>query len=69
MVDADDLLAGLLAEDGPLLGTVRDLVRQEMEARLVALEERLVENLDKAAAKAAAQVIREEIVALAQDMD
>lgn len=69
VVDADDLLAGLLAEDGPLLGTVRDLVRQEMEARLVALEERLVENLDKAAAKAAAQVIREEIVALAQDMD
>ena len=69
VVDADELLAGLLAEDGPLLGTVRDLVRQEMEERLVALEERLVENLDKAAAKAAAQVIREEIVALAQDMD
>ncbi len=69
VVDADEMLAGLMAEDGPLLSTVRDLVRQEMEMRLAALEERLVENLDKAAAKAAAQVIREEIVALAQDMD
>ena len=69
VVDTEAVLAELLAEDGPLLATVRDLVRQETETRLTALEERLVENLDKAAAKAAAQIIREEIAALAQDME
>ena len=69
LVDTESLLAELLAEDSPLLNTVRDLVRQETETRLATLEERLVENLDKAAAKAAAQIIREEIAALAQDMD
>lgn len=69
VVDTEALLAELLAEDSPLLATVRDMVRQETETRLAALEERLVENLDKAAAKAAAQIIREEIAALAQDME
>ena len=68
-MDTGALLAELLAEDSPLLATVRDMVRQETETRLAALEERLTENLDKAAAKAAAQIIREEIAALAQDMD
>ena len=67
-VDTAALAAELLADDGPLLATVRDLVRQELEERMAALEERLTQNLDKAAAQAAAQIIREEIAALAQDL-
>ena len=67
-VDAAALTAELLADDGPLLATVRDLVRQELEERMAALEERLTQNLDKAAAQAAAQIIREEIAALAQEL-
>ena len=67
-VDTAALAAELLADDGPLLATVRDLVRQELEERMAALEERLTQNLDKSAAQAAAQIIREEIAALAQDL-
>lgn len=67
-VDTAALASELLAEDSPLLTAVRDLVQQEMEARMAALEERLTQNLDKAAAQAAAQIIREEIAALAQDL-
>ena len=67
-VDTATLAAELLAEDGPLLTTVRDMVRQELEERMAVLEERLTQNLDKAAAAAAAQIIREEIAALAQDL-
>ncbi len=67
-LDMAALTAELLAEDGPLLATVRDLVQQDMEARLAVLEERLARNLDQAAAQAAARIIREEIAVLAQDL-
>lgn len=68
-VDSSAIMADLLAEDGPVLTAVREMVAQELEARMTALEERLAANLDKTAAKAAAKVIREEITALMQDME
>lgn len=67
--DSAAIAAELMAEDGPLFAAVRELIAQEMEARIAALEERLAQNLDKTAAKAAAKVIREEIAALMQDME
>ena len=68
VMNAAALTAELLDEDGPLFTAVRSLVQQELESRMAALEERLTQNLDKAAAQSAAKIIREEIAALAQDL-
>lgn len=70
--DLDSLTKQLT--DGPLLVAIQNIAKQEVERQLdeklkeleQKIETQLISNLDKAAASAAAKVIREEIAALAQ---
>lgn len=60
-------LAEKLAQ-GPLFAAIQNMVGQELDSRFGDLENRLAEKMDKAAAAAAAKVIREEISAMLQDL-
>ena len=60
-------LAEKLAQ-GPLFAAIQNMVGQELDNRFGDLENRLAEKMDKAAAAAAAKVIREEITAMLQDL-
>ncbi len=60
-------LAEKLAQ-GPLFAAIQNMVGQELDNRFGDLESRLAEKMDKAAAAAAAKVIREEITAMLQDL-